>query len=163
MGFAQVPLVGDRGALHIASPENKRLLDALEAEFTGCGVEVEPLTSEAAAQRAPMLRSEWLEGAILEPGCKDIDVAALHQAFLAGARARGVRVVSDAPITSLARAGAKWTAGAGELTISADIVVNAAGAWADAVAEMAGAVPLGIQPLRRTMVVGDLGAPPPPD
>jgi D-arginine dehydrogenase len=105
-----------------------------------------------------MMRPDWRQRAIEEPDCYDIDVAALHQGYL-----RGHRVLTDAAVTGLARDGEGWRLATRAGEVRAGIVVNAAGAWADAVAALAGARPRGLQPLRRTMAVLDIDPPPPAD
>ncbi|MDO9488596.1 MAG: FAD-binding oxidoreductase, partial [Sphingomonadaceae bacterium] len=105
------------------------------------------------AARWPQIRREWLAGALWEPECSDIDVAALHQGFLAGARRAGARLVTDARVMALSFATGRWRIGTGAGDFTADIVVNAAGAWGDDIAELAGARPVGLMPLRRTVAV----------
>ncbi len=100
----------------------------------------------------PGIRPEWRR-ALLEPTCADIDVAALHAAFLRQFRSEGGTVATGSRLIRARRSGKAWTI---ELedgsALSAPILVNAAGAWADSVAEASGVAPLGIVPLRRTMV-----------
>jgi D-arginine dehydrogenase len=162
-GFADRPLLSPRLALHLAPPDDAELggaLAAVAAEFDEGGVAyrwcdaAEALTFPGLA----MMRPEWRQRAIEEPDCYDIDVAALHQGYL-----RGGRVMTDAAVTELARNGEGWriVTRAGE--VRATTVVNAAGAWADGVAALAGARLLGLQPLRRTMAVLDIDPPPPAD
>jgi D-arginine dehydrogenase len=138
-----------RGGLHIAAEEGRGALDALAAEL-GESVELNPLDSQAIAAMVPGLRPEWAY-ALHEPTCADIDVAALHAFYLAAARRAGAALLTRAPLLAAERRGGRWhlTTGAGEA--EADILVNAAGAWADPVARLAGAAPLGIRPYRRTL------------
>ena len=139
-----------RGALYVGRAADEPALDAFMERFAGTGVHIERLGREGVDQHLPGLRSEWT-GAVWEPACADIDVAALHQHYLAAAKS-GVELVVRARIASAARSGAGWllTAENGD-EIEARVVVNAAGAWADSFAELAGARALGIQPLRRTV------------
>ncbi len=164
-GFAGRPLLSPRGALHVAAPGEHAALTALAADFAGFGVATEPLDAAAMATRYPFVGGGWEAAGLLEPDCHDIDVAGLHAGFLAGARRAGAVLVTDARVTSLfpSPEGKGWhiTTTAGDLT--AGIVVDAAGAWGDAVAELAGVRPLGLTPLRRTMVVLDTDPPPPSD
>jgi D-arginine dehydrogenase len=83
----------------------------------------------------------------------DIDVATLHQGYLAGLRRRGGQLVTDAGVTSLRRKAGVWTAATRAGAFAAPIVLNAAGAWADAVAALAGLAPLGLAPKRRTVAL----------
>jgi D-arginine dehydrogenase len=161
--FADGPLVTPRGALHIAEPDAHGALDHMESAFRDSGVAIERLDADGTAARAPLLSAAWRQCGLWEPGCSDIEVARLHQAFLAGARRRGVALVTNAGAHSLDRSGGRWRVETGAGRFEADVVVNAAGAWADQVAVLAGVRPLGVQPLRRTMIVADLGGAVEPD
>jgi D-arginine dehydrogenase len=111
----------------------------------------------------PGLRDDWALG-VHEPGCAYIDVAALHQHYLAAARRDGAEIVCRARAELLERSGDGWrivTAAGAEY--HAARIVNAAGAWADSVAEMAGIAPLGIRPYRRTVVQLRVDPPAPTD
>ena len=103
-------------------------------------------------RRQSRWRPEWTR-AWFEPGCADIDVAGLHSSYLRQFRRGGGVVRTGAGLKSAARYGDKWVV---ELqdgsTLSAGVLVDAAGAWADPVAVSAGVEPLGIAPKRRTMV-----------
>jgi len=120
--------------------------------FAALGVRTELLGRVEIADRVPGLRAEWAQGA-WEPDCCDIDVARLHQHYLAQARATGCGLLCRSALVSAERMGSGWrlTLGDGR-SVDAALLVNAAGAWADDVARMAGVRPLGILPLRRTMV-----------
>ncbi len=140
-----------RGGLTIARVGQEADLDGFAARFAALGVRVERLDRAAIAEHIPGLREGWVAGA-MEPDCCDIDVAALHQHYLAAARRDGVELVTSARLAGAVREGGRWrlTLADGR-QLSAAILVNAAGAWADGVAAMAGAAPLGIQPYRRTV------------
>jgi D-arginine dehydrogenase len=97
----------------------------------------------------PVLRAGYLAGAFLEPHSMDVDVNGLHQGFLKGARGRGARIVTDAEVKAIEhRGGWRVETAAGEFR--ATVLVDAAGAWADEIAVMAGLRPIGLQPRRRT-------------
>lgn len=137
-----------RGALTIGGADDAAALARFAADYAALGVRVETRDRAGMEAMVPHIRPHWTQ-AIYEPDCCDIDVAGLHQHYLAAARAATVWTRAR-----LARAqrGAGW-----QLTMAdgrearADVLVNAAGAWADEVARLAGASPLGIVPLRRTM------------
>jgi D-arginine dehydrogenase len=101
----------------------------------------------------PVLRPEKLIGAVFEPDAMDMDVHAIHQGFLRGITHAGGAVVCDAGVTAMARVGDQWHVQAGGQTYAAPVVLNAAGAWADRVGQLAGAAPLGLQPKRRSAMV----------
>ena len=140
-----------RGALTVARAGQEGDLRAFASRFSALGVRVELLGREALAARVPGLRPDWMHGAF-EPDCCDIDVAGLHQHYLAVARRSGAEVWCSAQLTGARRIASGW-----QLTLAdgrqlaCDTIVDAAGAWADGVAQMAGAQPLGITPYRRTI------------
>jgi D-arginine dehydrogenase len=140
-----------RGALYIGRDSERGLLDGFVTRFGATGATFERLERAALAALIPGLRPAWT-GAIWEPGCADIDVAGLHQHYLALAARRGAILETRARVAALQRDGGAWrvTCAQGQ-EHRARTVVNAAGAWADVLAGMAGLPPLGIQPLRRTV------------
>jgi D-arginine dehydrogenase len=108
-------------------------------------------------RRQPLLKPEAAAGgAIFEPEADDMDVAAIHGGFLKGARAAGAVLRLDAEVVDLEAGDGLWTIGLrdGEKLRAANIV-NASGAWADVVAAMAGAEPVGLVPKRRTAFTFD--------
>lgn len=140
-----------RGALTIARAGQEAELDRFTARFASLGVRIELLDRVALEARVPRLMPGWTCGA-WEPDCQDIDVAALHQHYLAAARRAGAELWCSARLVAAVQGASGWrlTLGDGREAV-ADVLVDAAGAWADAVAEMAGVRPLGIAPLRRTI------------
>ena len=137
-----------RGALTIARSGDEARLDAFARRFAALGVRVDLCDRAGLEARIPGLRPGWVAGA-LEPDCCDIDVAALHQHYLAQARRKGAQLWCRAGLVA-ARPG--WTLRLSDgRTVACDVLVNAAGAWADDVARAAGAAPVGIAPLRRTV------------
>jgi D-arginine dehydrogenase len=140
-----------RGALTIARGRQEGRLDRFVKDFAALGVRIERLGRREIAERIPGLREEWTAGAI-EPDCCDIDVAALHQHYLAKAKRAGVRLECSARVTGARRNAGGWhlTLADGR-TVAAGVLVNAAGAWADPLAQLAGVRPLGIVPYRRTV------------
>lgn len=142
-----------RGALYIGRGEDAAAVAAFRDSYHGTGVRISRLEAEALAQIVPHIRPEWSE-ALHQPACADIDVAGLHQHYLGLARRGGVEVVCRARIAGLAQAGGAWTLTSerGE-TWRAATIVNAAGAWADVLAQLAGVRPIGIAPFRRTVAV----------
>lgn len=151
LDFSERAFLSPRGALHLADEEGKSALAELCAGFSGSGVAMQRLDHDGAAAIVPGLREKWLEG-VLEPSCTDIDVAALHAAYLKAARREGAKLLLGARLEGAQRQGSSWRIGTGDSLCEADILVDAAGAWADEVARFAGVEPLGIQPYRRTIV-----------
>ena len=141
-GFLQ-PL----GSLHIGRAEDAGRADALLAAFEGTGVTLESVDPAAIV---PGLKPGWTIG-VLEPSCAYIDVAALHAECLGLAARAGAGLVTGAGLRAATREGGRWRLETAAGTVSADTIVDAAGAWADPVAELAGVRPIGIQPYRRTV------------
>lgn len=154
--------LGERGGLTIAREGQQRELESFLREFADAGVHVELLDKAALSALIPGLREGWDLG-VSEPDCRDIDVAGVHGWYLAEARRAGVELRCRARLAGAERSGGVWrltmTDGS---EVSCDILVNAAGAWADGVAGIAGAKPLGIAPYRRTIVQLRTAPEPPP-
>lgn len=107
------------------------------------------------AALAPFMGQQWIAG-IHEPSAFDLDVHAIHSAFLRGLRLRGGQVRTSTEIVAARREGTAWDVRLADGShVAAGTIVNAGGAWADVVAQRCGATPLGIQPLLRTVVVID--------
>ena len=136
------------GSLHVGRDGEAGRADAFLAEFAGSGVALERVDPRA---HVPGLREDWRVG-VLEPSCAYIDAAGYHQHALAQARRAGTRLVTNAALDSAVRAHGRWTIETRAGSFAAAMLVDAAGAWADAVAAAAGVAPLGIRPYRRTMV-----------
>ena len=152
-GFGETPLATARGALHIFSPDETARAEDAAATLAGQISEVKLLEAAEVLARVPVLRGECLGGGIDDPECRDLDVAAIHQGYLRRLRRRGGDVLCDAEVTALERRGGRWLATTRRGQFTAARVVNAAGAWADRVAEMAGLGTVGLTPMRRTVIV----------
>ncbi len=140
-----------RGALTLARAGQATQLVAFASRFAALGVRVELLERETIASRVPGLRTDWMLGAF-EPDCCDIDVAGLHRHYLSRARLNGAEIRCSAQVAGARRdAMGWWLTLADGRELACDIFVDAAGAWADGVAQIAGARPLGIAPFRRTI------------
>ena len=140
-----------RGALTLARADEREDLEAFAAEFRALGVRVDSLDRAALEQRLPGLRPEWIQGAF-EPDCCDIDVAALHQHWLAAARRDGADLLCRARLAVAPRRSGGWHLQMEDgRELEAAVLINAAGAWADPVAQLAGVAPIGITPFRRTV------------
>lgn len=152
-----------RGALYIGQEKDRSELDDFMVRFGDTGANFHRQEREGFAQRIPGLTEGWT-GAIWEPACADIDVAGLHQHYLKAARQAGAKFVSRARLASAQLVDGVWQlADERGNRWQARTLVNAAGAWADTVAEIAGVTPIGIQPLRRTVVQLRVDPPAPDD
>ena len=140
-----------RGAVHVSDDGWPELPPGVDARI---------LSREELERLVPGIRPRWSRG-LLEPGCADIDVAALHTHFLAQFRRAGGTIATRARLRAATFRIGQWTIALDdESKVHAALLVNAAGAWADSVASHCGVAPLGIAPKRRTMVqlrVGQAG------
>jgi D-arginine dehydrogenase len=148
-GFSEHPLLTPRGRMYVGTDAQR---DAIES------IAMLPLTRRLsgaqARARVPVLRPEAAVHAVLDTSAHDIDVHALHQGYLRQARHAGAMLVGNAGVIALEYRD-HWQVTTGQGTFHARTLVNAAGAWCDRIAELAGVAPLGIQPLRRTAVLID--------
>jgi D-arginine dehydrogenase len=149
-GFAAVPVMHQRGVLFVARHDRATKLDRFFEEQKVLVPSISRLEVAEAAERCSVLRPDRLAGGVLEPEAHDIDVHALHQGFIGGLRSRGGTIATSTPVIGLEKVGGSWRVTTPSDTIEAGIVVNAAGAWCDVVARMAGVRPVGLQPKRRT-------------
>lgn len=149
--FAEKGFLRGRGDLHISRGELPELPPAVETRI----VERKELE-----QLVPGILPAWRR-ALFEPGCADIDVAGLHAAYLRQFRRAGGDLRTNARLQSAKLSGSRWDIRLEDGTeLKTQIIVNAAGAWADGVAKSCGTAVLGIEPKRRTMVqlrVGQAG------
>lgn len=147
--LADHPLLSPCAVMMIARPDQTESLTAtLAAE--GGGAEMSRLDPTEAVALCPILRPDYLGGALLEEDGADIDVAALHQAFVRGIRMHGGEIRTDAGVTELEATTSGWRAACAADVFETDLVINASGAWGDQIAALAGIPPVGLVPKRRT-------------
>ncbi len=152
-GFAEHPLLTPRGAMMVAAPGQLEHLEAHWEVLRAMSPAARRLEADEAIALVPVLRPEQVIGAVYEPDAADMDVHAIHQGYLRGMRQAGGKLVCDAGVTAMERAGDRWRVLAGGTVYEAPVVLNAAGAWVDAIARLAGVQPLGIQPCRRSAFI----------
>lgn len=151
-GFAGAPLLGPRGVVTVARPGAEAEFEAALATARTAPAGAIEISPAEAAGLVPVLRADRYARAMQKPGALDVDVAALHQGYLRGVRGTG-RVVTRAGVRELRHDRGRWRAG----DHTAPVLVDAAGAWADGFAVLAGAAPLGLVPHRRTACLVDPG------
>lgn len=135
-----------RGFLILAQADERPAFET-DAETLGA----DEISLDRALELVPILNRDRLAFAGYHADAFDIDTDRLMQDFIRLIRANGGEVVTKSPVTAISRTGTGWQVVAGDSTYNAPKVVNAAGAWADSVAKMAGIAPLGIIPHRRSM------------
>ena len=141
-----------RGVVYLAAPDQGELLEQTYAALRPHAPGLERLDHAALVARLPLLlRGEAVGAGLAEPGAADIDVHALHQGYLRGLRQHGGQLRCGAEVVALQRAAGVWSLALQDgSALQARHVVNAAGAWADRLGQLAGAVPIGLQPRRRS-------------
>lgn len=149
------PLLAARPVMHLAGPDQVRGLERLAARHAANrhGVRLDWIDGQAAQARAPILRSEAAAAALIEAGTGDLDVTRLHTGFLRQVREAGGQLVAGAGRGAVERDGSGWRVRGKGVEVCAPVLVNATGAWADETAVAAGLAPLGLAPLRRTVLL----------
>ncbi|WP_334191386.1 NAD(P)/FAD-dependent oxidoreductase [Pararhodobacter sp.] len=142
------PLLRPRDVLFIARADQ---IDSLEA--AAADLPVARLGAAQARAMLPLLREDYLAGALHDAGSADIDVEALHRQFLRALTAHRGDLRLRAEVTAITREGAGWRIATPQGEVTAEMLVNASGAWADAIAVLAGVAPVGLVPKRRTAML----------
>lgn len=171
-GFSEYPILSPRGVLYVGQTGQEALLEAAHAAYAAQGLKVKRLSAAEALERVPCLKPDTLVGAVWDEDAADMDVDALHQGYLKGMKQHGGVLKCQSPVQSIGRDEGGWRlilkgaassapatqpvdgpdapAAARDDTVRARVLVNAAGAWADQLAQLAGVQPLGLVPKRRS-------------
>ncbi|MBS0416588.1 MAG: FAD-binding oxidoreductase [Proteobacteria bacterium] len=149
-GFADHPLLSRRGTLTVGLRSQEQQLEQ-HWHYVSATTSVSRRMSPAeVCALVPIFRADSLVGGIFEPEVCDIDVHALNQGYLRELRRRDGVLHCDCEVTRLERDGGGWRVYSGDRVFVAPVVMNAAGAWADVLARMAGVAPIGLEPRRRS-------------
>ncbi|AWB47229.1 glycerol-3-phosphate dehydrogenase [Gemmobacter aquarius] len=144
--FRSLPnVLSPRGMMIIARAD-----EATTFHHDAADMGLDPITPDEARALVPILNDSVAFAAHADHAW-DIDTDLLIQTFARQARARGATIVTGAPVTAITRTATGWHVTAGGREHSATTLVNAAGAWVDTIARLAGIQPLGFQPNRRSM------------
>ena len=150
-GFTDVPLIRPRPCIFFGRPDQRAAMKSLQDEVPS----LQGLDPEQVRGRVPIILPGYLEGGLLDDTGGDLDVDAILQGFLKRLREHGGKLYSGREVQGLSRSNGLWKVITGDETLTAPLVVNAAGAWVDEVARLAGLEPLGLQPKRRTAMLID--------
>ena len=154
-GFADIPLLRQRGGITIANADKAARLQAqFEAERHQAPLAL--LSPDEAIARVPFLDPAYVAAAYYDPEFWDIEVESLLQGYVKGARRAGVEIRADAAVTAIRDDGRNWQIETRSGPFTARTIVNAAGGWADPLAALAGITQRGIVPHRRTAVLVDV-------
>ena len=155
--FCSVPLVHPRGTLFIARADQMERLTAYAA-LPDIAPATRLMTLTEMKQLCPLLREDQVAGGLYEPGSMDLEVHELHTGYLKQFRRNSGLTLTNARVTAIRREGDMWVVEAAGQKLSAPVLINAAGAWADEIATMAGVAPIGVVPHRRTAALIDAPA-----
>jgi D-arginine dehydrogenase len=154
-GFTEVALLRARECVYFARPDQ---VSRLCAEAEELGDQAQRIDGQELIERMPIMRPGYAEAGLVVAGGGDLDVDALLQGYLKQLKRHDGTLVTSVQVVAIERSGNVWLVSTGDKTFEAPVVVNAAGAWADQVAQLAGLGALEIQPKRRTACLID-----PPD
>ncbi len=150
-GFTDHPLLSPRAAMFVGTADQSAALDEAYETARSVSPHVRKLDESATRALVPVLVPGMRS--VVEQGPMDMDVHAIHQGYLRGLKVRGGKVVCDAEVARCERNGGDWEIEAGARTYRAPVVINAAGAWCDVIAGLAGARKIGLQPMRRSAFI----------
>lgn len=152
--FGEARLCSSKSALFIADAATLPELESLHVQMDRFTDTIERISGAEAQGILPVLKAgeNATVAALLDTGGRKLDADALLQGNARALRVRGGPIVFDAEVTAIRFLEGRWIVDTPGETYSARIVINAAGAWADVIARMAGVQPLGLTPLRRTII-----------
>lgn len=139
-------VLSKRGIMMVARAHEENDLKAEAASF-----HMDMISVADAAAIIPILDQSKLTQAALSYNAEDIDTDLLIQNFARDARAHGAEITTNAKVSAITKTSNGWAVTTNDTTLEAKTLVNAAGAWADEIAQMAGITPIGLTPFRRSM------------
>jgi D-arginine dehydrogenase len=151
-GFCDIPLLQPRGVLYVATSEQGAAVNSLR-DAPDVSDHLREISTRQVLDLVPVLRPESAAHCLYEPDAMDVEAAALHQAYVKGLKRYGGRIVTNCAINAIDRSAEGWLVQIGDETFCAPLLINAAGAWADEVAMLAGIRPIGLEPRRRTALL----------
>ena len=148
-GFSEHALLTPRGELMVDFSGDAAELQRQYEQAREYVAEARLLSIDEACALVPVLRRELVHGALLDPSAADIDSAALHQGYLRGIRQQGGEIHCNREVLSISRHTDGWQVDCAGQSYCAGVLINAAGAWCDDIARLAGLPGIGLQPKRR--------------
>jgi D-arginine dehydrogenase len=156
-GFCEAPLLKPRTVLMFGRSNQRAAFEQM-LKSASSGSTLDQVSAQAALELSCVLRPEGLLGGLLDRNAADIEVHELHRGYIRALKRHGGGIKLGTCVADIRRDAGKWLVRCGEESFRADVIVNAAGAWAGQVAQMAAAQDIHLQPRRRTAVLTD----PPP-
>ncbi len=159
-GFTDIPLLKRCGCIITANITEQQSLESAFEQAIGYGTEAEMISAQEISKRIPFIRTEpqVIFAGIYEPQAQHIDVDGLFQGYIKGIRVRGSHTHTRTSILEIKRSDGYWHVQTSQHSLRSPVIINAAGAWADSVAEAAGVTPIGYEPKKRTMISFDAPA-----
>lgn len=144
-------ILSQRGRMTVASvPQAHHILEAQLAESQNAATPACEIDLDQARELAPHIRYSDEHRVLWDARASDIDVAGLHQIFVRGLRSLGGQIATSHRVDAARQTHDGWVVDTTGGPLRGDVIVNAAGAWGDIVAQAAGVAPIGLQPMRRT-------------
>lgn len=162
-GLVERPVLAPRGSLVIARADQTDRLEAFHDTLRPVAPALEALQAEAVLARVPELRPGYAIGGMYDPDGCDIDAALIQAGYLDGFRHRGGRLITGAELLAIEGAPAQWELRTRAGRLGTPMIVDAAGAWADVVADLAGLPPLGLHHCRDAAFVFESSIDLPPE
>lgn len=154
VGFTPRALTRPKGLVWIGRSDDAHALDHVGAIGASLRPSVRRVDETEARVLVPGIRPGAVAGgAVHEPDAVTLDVALALECFLRGLRPTGGTVITTSEAIFGNRRRGRWALKIGEGRVDAAVVINAAGAWGDQLAERCGVAPLGLRALRRTAAV----------
>ena len=150
--FTPVALCKPFGLVFIArEDQTATLYEALKA-VRDLSENIQEISVDKVRELVPVMRPGYMAAAFLDPNTLSLDVDAIYQGYIRRLKSNGAKIVTDAEALRFERKGGKWHVHTKAGEFVAPVIINAAGAWADVVAERAGARTISLQPKRRTVI-----------
>lgn len=149
-GFAPERILSPRGCLTLGRADQEMRLKRLYDRLISADARVRYLDRSDAFRVFPAFVESGVAYGVYECDAMDIDVDMLLQGYARGAKARGTKILTRAPAIAIEKKSGQWVVSTPSDTISAPLLLNAAGAWVDEITRLAGLEPIGLTPHRRT-------------
>ncbi len=149
-GFCEHPLLSPRNTMMIAKSGDDEHFDL------GLSNGMQEISAAQALEKVPAINTQVYTKFSIDPQTFDIDVDALLAAHIKQLKKNTGQLVTNAQVIKLDHHNDLWTITTKQQEFTASIVVNAAGAWADHIAELANLKNLSIQPKRRSAALIDV-------
>ncbi|HIG09952.1 MAG TPA: FAD-binding oxidoreductase [Alphaproteobacteria bacterium] len=141
------------GSLFIANKNQTKFVDK-ELEYAkSLSANVFEISKQKALRMVPIIKKNYIDRALHEPDSKSMDVDLIHQGFARGLKSNNGDIIFNATVQKIKKISNDWKVYTKTDQYSSPIIINAAGAWCDDIAILAGCKPLNLKPKRRTVII----------